>query len=228
MAIKHLLLDLDDTILDFHKAERIALSRTFSEFGIEPTAGILASYSRINRECWQRLERLEMTRDEVLNGRFRILFDSVGIGADERAVQARYENELSYEAHFLEGAPEVLERLYGKFKLYIASNGTAIVQDRRIEISGIAKYFDGIFISERLGADKPAPVFFNKALAMMGDPDRDEVMIIGDSLSSDIRGGISAGIHTCYFNPQKRENKTKITPEYEVGSFDELCSLLGI
>ena len=228
MAIKYLMLDLDDTILDFHKSERIALAKTFSEFGIVPTEEIFAMYSSINKECWQRLEREEITRDEVLNGRFAILFSRLGIAADERAVQARYEDNLSHEAYFLDGAPQMLERLFGKFKLYIASNGTAIVQDRRIELSGIGKYFDGIFVSQRLGADKPSALFFEKAFALMGGPVRDEIMIVGDSLSSDIRGGIDAGIHTCWFNPKGKANGTGTVPEYEVRSYGELYTLLNI
>ena len=227
MSIKHVLLDLDDTILDFHKSERIALSKTFLEFGIDPSESTLSLYSQINRECWQRLERLELTRDEVLCGRFAILFDRIGVVADERAVQARYEYNLSFEAHFLTGAEQMLEYLYGKYKLYIASNGTAIVQDRRIDISGIAKYFDGIFISQRLEADKPSPEFFRRAIAAMGDPLRDEIIIVGDSLTSDIKGGEDAGIHTCYFNPRGYQNKTEITPEYEISSYEELYPVLG-
>lgn len=227
MAIKHVILDLDDTILDFHKSERLALSKTFREFGIEPSDSTLSLYSEINRECWQRLERLELTRDEVLCGRFAILFKRIGVVADERSVQAKYEYNLSFEAHFLDGASEMLERLYGNYKLYIGSNGTAIVQDRRIELSGLAKYFDGIFISQRVGADKPAAEFFDRAIADMNASSRSEIIIVGDSLTSDIKGGIKAGIHTCYFNPHRRENKTDIKPEYEIFSYEELYSVLG-
>ena len=228
MAIKYLMLDLDDTLLDFHKSERIALGKTFSEFGISPTDEIMAMYSSINRECWQRLERLEMTRDEVLFGRFAILFSKLGIDADEREVQKRYEDNLSYEAYFLDGAEDLLRHLFGKFKLYIASNGTAVVQDRRISLSGIGKYFDGLFISQRIGADKPSIRFFERAAQEMGNPPADEVMIVGDSLSSDIRGGIDAGIHTCWFNPQGKDNGTGIIPEYEIRSYGELYKILNI
>ncbi|MBO5907894.1 MAG: YjjG family noncanonical pyrimidine nucleotidase [Clostridia bacterium] len=224
--IKTLLLDLDDTILDFHAAERVALSSALSELGIEPTERLLSRYKEINRSCWERLERGELTREQVLTLRFKLLFDEFGYTVSPCEVQSLYEYKLSLEHQFMQGAPEMLDSLYGKYKLYIASNGTASVQDRRIADTGIAKYFDGIFISQRIGANKPEREFFDRCFAEIDGFEKGETMIVGDSLSSDILGGKNADILTCYFNPHARPNTTDINPDFEIRSLDELIPLL--
>ena len=228
MAIKHVLLDLDDTVLDFHRAERAAITETFLEFSLDPSEEVLSLYSSINKSCWRELELGTMTREEVLHQRFARLFAALGKTVDCIAVQKKYEYNLSFKAFFLDGAEELLEKLRGKYKLYVASNGTARVQDRRIEISGISKYFDGLFISQRIGADKPSPVFFEECFRQMGNPPKDEIIIVGDSLSSDIKGGVLSGIHTCYFNPKRTENHSDILPEHEISSLSELPALLAL
>ena len=224
--IKHLFLDLDDTILDFHLAERVALKGTFLEIGIDPTDSTMERYSQINRGCWERLERGELTREQVLTLRFALLFQELSVSASPEKTQQIYEYRLSLEHPFMEGGQELLDELYGKYKLYIASNGTAVVQDRRISDTGIAKYFDGIFISQRIGYNKPAKEFFDGCFAQIEGFDPKEAMIVGDSLSSDILGGINAGMATCYFNPKAKENKSGITPDYEITSLSELSPLL--
>lgn len=224
--IKTVLFDLDDTILDFQAAERTAIRATFDEVGAPSDDATLDRYSEINRATWQRLERGELTRCEVLVERFKLLFAELGIDVDPVGTQNIYEHRLSLEHPFIEGGRELLDALYGKYALYIASNGTPLVQDRRIADSGIVHYFNGIFISERIGANKPSREFFDAAFAQIDGLSRDETMIVGDSLTSDVLGGINAGIRTCYFNPKRRENNTDITPDYEIRSLSELPTLL--
>lgn len=223
--IKNVFFDLDDTLFDFHAAEHIAILDTFREVGIAPTADNAELYSRINLSCWQRMERGEWERDEVLVRRFAILFDTLGITGDAQATQRYYEDRLSREVSYVDGAIELLGELRGKYRMYITSNGTAVVQDRRIGASGIAEYFDGIFISERVGAHKPSPEFFNRIFDTVGG-ERQETVIIGDSLTSDILGGINAGIHTVYYNPRGKKNDTGIVPEYEIAALGEIPRLL--
>ena len=163
--IKFVFLDLDDTLLDFHLAEHIAIKATFLAMGAPSDDATIERYSKINRSCWERLERGEWTRREVLVGRFRILYEELGVDADPEATQQMYEDKLCIGHYFLPGAEALLDELYGKYKLYITSNGTARVQDSRIESSGIARYFDAIFISQRVGADKPSPVFFERVFS---------------------------------------------------------------
>ena len=224
--IKTVLLDLDDTILDFHAAEGTAIRQTFRSVGIPDDDATVNRYSEINRATWHRLEIGELTREEVLVERFRLLFGELRADADPIKTQAIYEDLLSREHPFIDGAVELLEGLYTKYDLYVASNGTPLVQDRRIAESGIAHYFKGIFISERIGANKPSREFFDRAFAAIDSFSRESAVIVGDSLTSDILGGKGAGIITCYFNPKARKNETGITPDYEIRSLKELPSLL--
>ena len=224
--IKFIFLDLDDTLLDFHLAERIAMKATFREMGVPDDDATLARYSEINRSCWERLERGEWTRGEVLVGRFKLLFAEIGSSADPTATQAMYEDKLCIGHYFLPGAEKLLDDLYGKYKLYITSNGTARVQDSRIASANIARYFDGIFVSQRVGADKPSRIFFDRVFAEIEGFSPDEAIIVGDSLTSDIAGGIAAGIRTCLFNPKSRPGRDDIIPDYEIKSLGELIPLI--
>ena len=224
--IKNILLDLDDTILDFHKAEKIALSATLRKIGIEPTDEVLSLYSQINRRHWKLLEAQKLTRHEVLHGRFTELFATIGVKGDCYEAQRIYEWELGTGHYFLEGAEELLDTLYEKYDLYLASNGTDIVQTRRIASANIGHYFKELFISQRLGYDKPNPEFFRLAFEKIENFKKEETVIIGDSLSSDILGGINAGITTVWFNPHGSEATGSIKPDYTVKRLDEIPALL--
>lgn len=226
MSIKYLLLDLDDTILDFHKAERIAIARTFEHFGLKPTEAVLTRYHEINRMHWERLERGEETRQQVLENRFVDLFAEMGVDADPAAIAKAYENNLGIGHYFLPGAQEAVQSLHKKYKLYLASNGTAVVQDRRLESAGLNPYFEGIFISQRVGYDKPSKEFFEAAFASIPDFNPEQAMMVGDSLTSDILGGIRAGLKTCWVNADHRPGKSAIVPDFEIESITELEALL--
>ena len=225
--IKNVFLDLDDTILDFHRGEREAISKTLLHFGVEPTEGVIATYRAFNRSCWEALERGEMTREEVLIRRFELFFSEVGKTCDPHEVQSFYERRLSEGCYFLDGAERLLSTLFERYDLYITSNGTAFVQDRRIEASGIKRYFKGIFISERIGFNKPSREFFDGCFASVDCPERDMTVIVGDSLTSDILGGINAGIHTVHFNPSGKTEYSSIIPAYSAASLDEIPEILG-
>lgn len=225
--IRNVLFDLDDTLFDFHKAEKIALTKTLVHFGIDPTEGTLALYSTINAAHWKRLELGEISREEVKVGRYRELFKTIGVECDPVKATAYYESMLAIGHYFMPGAPELLEELYRKYRLYIVSNGTAKVQEGRIGSSGIAKYMDGIFISQILGANKPDKQFFDICFAEIPDFSLSETVIIGDSLSSDIKGGINAGITTVWFNPKGIENDNDIKPDYTIKELSEVPGLLS-
>lgn len=225
--IRNVLFDLDDTLFDFHKAEKIALTKTLVHFGIDPTEETLAIYSTINAAHWKRLELGEISREEVKVGRYRELFKTIGVECDPVKATAYYESMLAIGHYFMPGVPELLEELYGKYRLYIVSNGTAKVQEGRIGSSGIAKYMDGIFISQVLGANKPDKQFFDICFAEILDFSLSETVIIGDSLSSDIKGGINAGITTVWFNPKGIENDNDIKPDYTIKELSEVPGLLS-
>lgn len=221
-----LLFDLDDTLLDFHRAERKAIAAVFDSLGIAPDEELLKRYSEINLSCWEKLELGEMTRDEVKTTRFELLFAEKGIHASPAEAQERYETRLARGHYFIPGAPELLETLSGSYDLYLVSNGMSSVQEGRLASADISRYFRDIFISELLGADKPSKEFFERCFERIPGLDRNRTMIIGDSLSSDIRGGINAGIKTCWFNPQQRSPREDIRPDYTVSSLAELPALL--
>lgn len=222
--IEFLFLDLDDTILDFQKAERLALAKTLESFGLPPTDTVLARYHEINREHWERLERKELTRQQVLVGRFAALFAEMGLSAQAEQVARAYEENLSQGHYFLPGAEEALKSLSKKYKLYLASNGTARVQAGRLKSAGIIPYFQEIFVSEEMGYNKPDPAYFDACFARIPGFRKERAMMVGDSLTSDILGGIQAGIATCWVNPHRKTGS--IRPDYEIESIVQLEALL--
>lgn len=226
MELEFLFLDLDDTILDFHKAEYLALGKTMAELGLEPTDGVRQRYSQINKAHWERLERKELTREQVLVGRFGALFAEYGIQVDPQACARRYEDNLSVGHYFLPGAEEALRCLSQKYKLYLASNGTAKVQAGRLASANISHYFKEIFVSQEIGADKPDLAYFERCFARIPCFDRKKAMIVGDSLTSDIQGGIRAGIATCWTNPDHKPARADIQPDYQIESISQLEALL--
>lgn len=202
--VKYIFLDLDDTILDFKKAEAAAISKTLSFMGVNPTEKIISRYSEINDMMWKMLERKERTRAQILTERFAILYNELGVEVDANETWTVYERFLSQGHWFIDGAPELLEELYKDYELYLVSNGTASVQKGRLESSGIEKYFKGIFISQNIGINKPDKRFFDKVFETINGFEKDKAIIIGDSITSDILGGINAGIKTLWFNPKNK------------------------
>lgn len=221
-----LFLDLDDTILDFHKAERIALGKTFAAMGLAPTEEVFSRYSRINRSCWESLERGEITRPEVLVGRFQLLFREFGMTVDPSDCASRYEANLSVGHYFLPGAEEALKALSGRYRLFLASNGTARVQAGRIASANIAGFFEKIFVSQEIGADKPSKTYFDRCFSQIPGFDPSKTMIVGDSLTSDILGGQNAGIATCWINPGHSPRREDIRVDYEIEGLAQLPALL--
>ena len=224
--IEFLLLDLDDTILDFHQSEYVAIRKTLSAFGIDPTDQVCDLYSRINLAHWKALERKEITRERLEVSRFEQLFAQLQIQVDAAACGRLYYENLSAGHYFLEGAREAVERLSKKYRLYMVTNGTSKVQHRRIAGSGIAPLFRGIFISQEIGADKPDKMFFDHAFARIPGFDPKKAMIVGDSLSSDMQGGKNAGIATCWINPKHKKPPEHLMPDYELESITQLEALL--
>lgn len=224
--IKYVFLDLDDTILDFHKAESHALTKMLETIGVTPTEQIIKRYSEINLSQWKRLERGEITREQVKVGRYKILFDELGVQHDPKAATAIYERYLGQGHWFIDGAQQLLCDLHGKYRLFVASNGTLNVQTGRIESAGLKKYIERFFISEQIGANKPDKAFFDNAFSQIPDFDKRYAVIVGDSLTSDILGGKNAGIATVWFNPHRADNESDIAPDYEIHTLSELPELL--
>lgn len=224
--IEFLFLDLDETILDFHKAERIALSKTFRTFGLAPDAAVVERYKQINILHWQMLERGEISREEVKVGRFIALFRELGVDCNPAAVTQEYEKNLAFGHYFLPGAEEALVGLSKKYRLFLASNGTAAVQAGRLTSANLYRFFENVFVSEEIGHNKPAKAYFDACFSRIPGFDPAKAMMVGDSLTSDIRGGNNAGIRTCWVNPDHRPRDPEIHADYEIESLAQLENLL--
>ncbi len=226
MAFDAILLDLDDTILDFGKAEAAAISKTFTDLGIEPTEALLRRYSEINIAQWEAMERGELTRERVLLRRFELLFEELGFETDVQACEDRYRGYLGVGHYFIEGAEELLAYLAPKYRLYIASNGVAETQYSRLKSAAIGHFFKEIFISETTGYHKPEKGYFDYCFARIPKFDPEKTLMIGDSLTGDILGGNNAGIQTCWFNPKHKPRRPDIVPTYEIHNLAELKEFL--
>ncbi len=203
--------DIDGTLLDFLQAEAHGIRTCFSLFGLGTcTDEMLARYSAINRCWWEKLERGECTKQEILEGRFREFFESEGLPTDCVAeFNTAYQVHLGDRVFFYEGGHETVLSLKERgIAQYAVTNGTAIAQDRKLKNSGLDLLLDGIFISERVGFEKPDPRFFDAVFSKIPFT-RAETVLIGDSLTGDMQGGINAGIAHWWYNP---ENKTADRP----------------
>lgn len=221
------LFDLDDTILDFRKSEAESIVKTMRALGLDPSPDFVRRYSAVNEEGWLMFERGEITRDECLSRRFRILFSEMGTNRNHAEAQRLYENFLTDSAFVADGAEEMLEKVRKGHRLYVVSNGTSRIQRRRIALSGVARYFTGIFISEDLGLVKPSAEFFRACFSRIDSFDPAETIMVGDSLTSDVAGGINAGIQTVWYNPRRLPRRPDIVPDYEVNDLSELDPLLN-
>ncbi len=226
MKFQTLLLDLDDTILDFGAAEHAAISKTFRDLGLEPAEALLRRYSQINMAQWEAFERGEIGRDRVLTRRFELLFEELGLDFDAQSTEDTYRGYLGVGHYFVEGAEAFLEAVSSKLDLYIASNGVAATQYSRLESAQIGRHFKDIFISETTGHHKPEREYYDYCFARIPNFDPEKTLMVGDSLTSDILGGKNAGIPTCWFNPKGKPGREDIRPDYEVHSLKELEALL--
>lgn len=224
--LSKLLFDLDNTLLDFDKAERIALTKALSALSLEPTDHMLDRYNKINLAQWKLLEKGELDRDAVKKRRFLLLFEEFGIDREAKEAARLYEGFLGQGHYFMDYAEELLQKLSGKYQIYIVTNGSAHVQKGRIASAGIRNYVEDVFISEEIGANKPSKEYFDRCFAKIPDFSRDEAVVIGDSLTSDILGGINAGIRTIWFHPGEDQNETEVIPDYEITDLRELPDLL--
>lgn len=228
--IKVILWDIDGTLLDFHKAEYFALKKCFDIFGLGPcTDEMIKRYSVINRRSWERLELGLATKKEVLVERFDEFFQSEGIVTDcAKDFNDEYQIRLGDTICFLDEGDLLLKELQGKVKQYAVTNGTQIVQKIKLERSGMNKILDGAFISDEIGVEKPGIGFFEHVWNHIGNYDKNEVMIVGDSLSSDMLGGNRAGILCCWYNPAKLENTKNIQIDYEIDNLQKVKEILAL
>lgn len=223
---EYIFIDLDETLLDFHRAEREAVSEAMLHFGIEPTRQNLELYSKLNIAQWKLLEQQKLTLPEVKCRRFELLFNELGCKASPTAAAEYYEEQLAEGAYPLPGAEDALKTLCGGYRLFLASNGTQRVQERRLFKTGFGRYFEKAFVSEEIGFFKPDSRYFEACFAQIDGFDKSKAVMVGDSISSDIAGGKDAGIKTVWLNRFGAENESKIVPDYEIDDISVLPELI--
>lgn len=227
---KVVLWDVDATLLNFEKAEEAGIRGCFEKLNLGIcTDEMLEDYKVINRGYWQKLERGEMEKPVILVERFREFLEKYGLDASVAAdFNELYQILLGDTVVFYDHALETVQALKGKVLQCAVTNGTKVAQDRKLRNSGLDKEFDHIFISEVVGIEKPNKGFFDVVFAEIGEFSRDEVLIVGDSLTSDIQGGVNAGIKTCWFNPEGKENTSDLKPDYEIRDIGEVLEILNV
>ena len=227
--IKVILWDVDGTLLDFIAAEKNALRSTFAHFGLgKLTDEDIKLYSGINHSYWKRLEKGELTKPEILRGRFADFFALKNIEFDDfDAINSEYQVRLGDTVCFNDDSYNIIKGLKGKVKQYVVTNGTKVAQDRKLSKSGFVDLFDGIFISETMGAEKPSILFFDKVFEQIGHYEKDEVLIVGDSPSSDMRGGNNAGIVCCWYDCGKEQLPDDVRVDYTVTDLHQVLDILG-
>ncbi|MBQ3063263.1 MAG: YjjG family noncanonical pyrimidine nucleotidase [Clostridia bacterium] len=223
---KTVLFDADNTLFDFSRAELSAIAETLALFGIAPTAEHCARYSRINDEMWKRLERGEITKEALRVVRFVAFLEEIGARADVNAMADAYLTRLSVQTYTIAGATALVQMLAADCRLYIITNGIACVQKRRFAASPFVPYFKGLFISEEIGFEKPHPAFFAAVAAKIPDFDAKATLVVGDSLSSDMAGGVAAGLDTCWYNPKNTPNSKNLPITYTVRTLEEVLSVV--
>ena len=226
--IKVILWDIDGTLLDFEAAEKAAIAQCFASHDLgECTNEMLKRYIIINRRYWEALEKGELTKPEVLVGRFREFFETEGLPVEKaESFNEEYQVRLGDTIVFCDNGFELVQKYKGQLKQYAVTNGTKVAQDRKLKNSKLDTLLDGIFISDVLGVEKPNIGFFDRVFAEIGDYAKDEVLIVGDSLTSDMQGGINAGILTCWYNPKGFVNNKKIDVNFEIENLWQIEQIL--
>lgn len=226
--ITTILWDVDGTLLNFLAAEKAAIRSLFEEYHLGVCSDeMLKRYSSINKNYWEMLERGEIEKKALLVGRFRDFFEKEGIDSSLAAeFNEKYQLRLGDTIVYCDDSLEIVKSLRGKVKQYVVSNGTVIAQTKKLRLSGLGELMDGIFLSEELGVEKPSVRFFDQVFAKIGPVDRSEVMIVGDSLTGDIRGGNNAGILTCWYNPEGTAAKEAVRIDHEIKDLHEVYVLL--
>jgi YjjG family noncanonical pyrimidine nucleotidase len=223
-----ILMDADETIYDFKRAERTALSETLRFFGVEPTEEVISIYSERNLWCWKALERGDISREELKSRRFRMLFERIKAETEDYlAVNDEYERQLAFCGFMLPGALDFVKKLHEEYdvKIYLATNGLVVPQMGRFQRSGVAPYVDGMYISEQVGISKPAAGYFDYIFRDLGVTDRSRTIMLGDSLTSDMQGGRNAGITTCCYLGGKEPTHSDLC-DYEIETYEEFFDII--
>jgi len=223
-----LIFDADGTLFDFERAEEYAFFKTAGDAGRDFTNKEYGIYANVNKAIWQEMELGKIDQNTLKAERFRRFFDKLEIKEDSERFSREYLYNLSTAGFIFDGAEELLERLKGSCRMVLLTNGLTSVQERRLGTSPIRSYFEELVISENVGISKPDPRIFEHTFEVLGYGDKDKTLMIGDSLTSDILGGLNFGVDTCWYNAGQKKNEKNIVPKYEVNDYRGLLGILGI
>lgn len=220
--------DLDQTLLDFDRSMEYALQAVFGQYGIGIDEEMTARYEVINRSYWNRLESGELSKKQVTVGRFQTLFEEFGIThVDPEELDADYQRALGSVFFYMDGAKELVSLLKEKgYRQYVMTNGVNKTQASKMKLSGLDRMMDGVFVSEVIGFPKPMKEYFDACFAALPGVDRKECILVGDSLTSDMRGAENAGVASCWFNPKNRKKDVAVRTDYEIRRLEEFKAIL--
>ena len=226
MKYEFLLFDADHTLFDFNKSEYFALKNALDFYSLPSTNEVIERYSVINVKYWKMLERGEIDKKSLMLARFVEFAKEYGFDDKAQELSDLYMKNLAHESYLFDGTLEMVEKLSKKYRLFIITNGVKSTQDGRFGMSPITKYFEEIFISEVIGAEKPSKMFFDAVEGGIDGYVREKAIVIGDSLSSDIKGAINSGIDCIWYNPRKKEAPDGWKITYTVENFEEILEIL--
>ena len=223
------LFDADHTLFDFDRSARHALEHMFNEVGVEVSEELFQEYFKINKACWRQYEEGLIGRDILARRRFEMFFELAGVeGVDPVWFNSAYLAQLPNHMYYLEIAEDLVQRASTNYRLGMITNGLAEVQRPRLMRSSLHPHFDIVVVSGEIGLAKPDGAYFAYAHEQMARPDKERVLVVGDSLFSDIKGGNDYGFRTCWYNPDGLDAEENINPEFEVHSHHTLLELLGV
>lgn len=226
MKYKTILLDIDDTIVDFEKSEELAFYKTFSDNNIKVDEKVLNNYKIINKSYWEAFEKGEITKELLTIERFSKLAKIYSYDYISEKINNEYLSNLALSSVLFDGAYEFLQKISNDFKIHIITNGVSATQNKKIEKVKIAPFIDKVITSEEAGANKPSVKFFEYAFTALNLTDKNDVIVIGDSLTADIKGAVDFGLNSCWFNIKEKTNEKGFSPTYEVKSYDEILKIL--
>lgn len=225
--ITTILWDVDGTLLDFSYSQRYAITKCFYKIGKAITEEMIQRYSEINDSYWRQLELGEISKNTLQTGRFLTLFAEYGIEAvDVEAFSRDYQEALGSVYSYLDDSLTICKSLQGYYKQFIVTNGTASTQRNKLKCSGLSEVMEDLFISDEIGINKPDIGFFTACLEKIEEKEKSKIILVGDSLTSDIKGGVNAGILTCWYNPSKSCNDTSWKPDYEIQDLHQIYKVL--
>lgn len=224
--IKAVLLDVDNTLIDFNKSAEWAIEKCFREYNLEFTPDVMPTFHRINNKLWHRIEMQTLTKSELHQIRFQTIFDELGIKVNGPEFELKFMEYLPMAGIPVEGAKELLEYLSEKYTICFASNSSKGQQLTKLTNADILKYADHMFISDEIGFAKPAKEFFEVCMKTIAPITKDEAVLIGDSLTADIAGGVNFGIKTCWFNFSKTEIPEDLKADFCVNNLSEIKEIL--